>query len=157
MLVEGFLFAFLFLFLSATSVIYWLTSHDPTGFTVLLLSGGMSFIIGYYVLFTARRMEARPEDRDDAEIAEGAGEVGFFAPHSWWPILMAGAFTLTTLGLVFGPFLILIGGLALLFAVSGLLFEYYVGVNRTQAETLSTVVATGNSPTSERKFLGEDH
>ena len=157
MMVEGLLFAFLFVFLGATSVVYWLTSHDPTGFTVLLLSGGMAFIIGYYVLFTARRMEARPEDRDDAEIAEGAGEVGFFAPHSWWPMIMAAMFTLTTLGLVFGPFLILIGGLGLLTAVSGLLFEYYVGVNRTQAETLSTVAATGNTATSATKFLGEQH
>ncbi len=157
MVLEGFLFAFLALFLAAVSVVYWLTSHDPTGFTVLLLSGGMAFIIGWYVLFTARRMEARPEDREDAEIAEGAGEVGFFAPHSWWPIAMAATFTLTTLGLVFGPFLILIGGLSLLVAVSGLLFEYYVGVNRTQAETLSTVAATGNVATSATKFLGEQH
>ncbi len=157
MLVEGLLFAFLFVFLAATSVVYWLTSHDPTGFSVLLLSGGMAFIIGYYVLFTARRMESRPEDREDAEIAEGAGEVGFFAPHSWWPVLMAGSFTITSLGLIFGPFLLVIGGIALLVAVSGLLFEYYVGVNRTQAETLSTVAATGNTPTSARKFLGEDH
>ena len=133
MVVEGLLFAFLFAFLTATSVVYYLVSHDPTGFTCLLLSGGLAFIIGYYVLFTARRMEMRPEDREDAEIAEAAGEVGFFAPHSWWPILLAGAFTLTTLGLVFGPFLVLIGGVALLITVSGLLFEYYVGVNRTQA------------------------
>ncbi len=157
MLIEGFLFAFLFVFLVATSAVYWFLSHDPTGFTCLLLSGGLAFIVGYYVLFTARRMEMRPEDREDAEIAEGAGEVGFFSPHSWWPILLAGAFTLTTLGLVFGPFLILIGGIALLVTVSGLLFEYYVGVNRTQAETLSTVAATGNTPTSTTKFLGEQH
>ncbi len=157
MKVEGLLFAFLALFFLACSVIYWLLSKDPTGFTLLLLTGGMTFIVGYYVLFTARRMDARPEDREDAEIAEGAGEVGFFSPHSWWPIILAGTFTITTLGLVFGPFLFLIGFVSVVIAAAGLVFEYYVGINRTQAETLSMVAATGNSPTSTSKFLGEQH
>ena len=157
MKVEGLLFAFLAIFLLAVSAIYWLLSGDPTGFTCLLLSGGLAMIVGYYLMFTARRMQARPEDREDAEIAEGAGEVGFFAPHSWWPIALAGAFTLTTLGLVFGPFLILIGFTTVLIAVSGMLFEYYVGINKTQAETLSMVDATGNVATANRKFWGEGH
>ena len=157
MKVEGALFALLALFFFTISAVYWLVSRDPTGFTCLLLTGGLSFIVGYYVLFTARRMEPRPEDRPDAEIAEGAGEVGFFAPHSWWPIALAGSFTVTTLGLIFGPFLVVIGVLFLLTAVSGLLFEYYVGVNRTQAYTLSTVEAMGETPTSTTKFLGEQH
>jgi hypothetical protein len=157
MRVEGFLFSFLAIFLVGVSVIYWFLSHDPTGFTVLILSGGLAFIVGYYVLFTARRMELRPEDREDAEIAEGAGEVGFFAPHSWWPIALAASFTVTTLGLVFGLFVFLIGTVMLLIAVSGLLFEYYVGINRTQSDTLSQVAAQGNLPTATTKFLGEQH
>jgi hypothetical protein len=157
MKVEGLLFAILALFFLVTAGIYWLLSRDPTGFTCLVLSGGMAFIIGYYVLFTARRMDDRPEDREDAEIAEAAGEVGFFAPHSWWPIALAAAFALTTLGLVFGPFLVVIGFLALLVAASGFLMEYYVGVNRTQAYTLSTVEAIGEQPTGPGKFLGEKH
>jgi hypothetical protein len=156
MKVEGFLFGFISLFFLGSAVVYWLTSRDDTGFTLLLLSAGMTFIIGYYVLFTASRMDARPEDREDAEIAEGAGEVGFFAPHSWWPIAMGFSFALTTLGLVFGPFLIIIGGVALLGSVSGLLFEYYVGINRTQAFTLGSVEAMGQLPTLNRKFIGED-
>ena len=156
MKVEGFLFGFISLFFLGSAVVYWLTSRDDTGFTLLLLSAGMTFIIGYYVLFTASRMDPRPEDRDDAEIAEGAGEVGFFAPHSWWPIAMGASFSLTTLGLVFGPFLVIIGGFALLTSVSGLLFEYYVGINRTQAFTLSNVEAMGQLPTLNRKFIGED-
>jgi hypothetical protein len=157
MKVEGLLFALLSAFFIATAVVYWLLSGDPTGFTCLLLSGGFAFIVGYYVLFTARRMDARPEDREDAEIAEGAGEVGFFAPHSWWPILLAAAFALTTIGLVFGPFLVLIGFVAILIAVSGFLFEYYVGVNRSQSFTLSELEAMGEPPTSTGKFLGEQH
>ena len=156
MKIEGFLFSFLSLFFFGTAVVYWLVARDDTGFTCLLLSGGMAFIVGYYVLFTASRIDARPEDREDAEIAEGAGEVGFFAPHSWWPIAMAASFTLTSMGLVFGPFLILIGVFALLVTVSGLLFEYYVGINRTQGFTLNQVEAMGELPTLNRKFIGEE-
>lgn len=157
MRVEGLIFSLLAVFMLVTAGVYWLLSRDPTGFTALVLCGGMAFIIGYYVLFTARRMEERPEDREDAEIAEGAGEVGFFAPHSWWPIALGASFTLTTLGLVFGLFLLLIGVGALLFSVSGMLFEYYVGVNRTQGFTLSTVEALGEHPTGPGKFFGEKH
>ncbi|MCW2599775.1 MAG: hypothetical protein JWM02_1604 [Frankiales bacterium] len=157
MKVEGLVFALLSAFFLVTAGIYWLLSRDPTGFTCLLLSGGFAFMVGYYVLFTARRIDARPEDREEAEISEGAGEVGFFAPHSWWPILLAGSFALTTLGLVFGPFLVLIGVVALLFCVSGFLFEFYLGVNRTQSFTLSSVEAMGELPTSTGKFLGEQH
>src|SRR4051812_42725055 len=156
MKVEGFLFGFLALFFLGSGVAYWIVSRDDTGFTLLLLSAGMTFIIGYYLLFTASRMDARPEDREDAEIAEGAGEVGFFAPHSWWPIALAASFLITTMGLVFGPFLIVIGVFALLTSLSGLLFEYYVGINRTQAFTLGTVEAIGDLPTLNRKFIGED-
>ena len=157
MKVEGLIFSLLAVFLLVVAGVYWLLSRDPTGFTALVLCGGMAFIVGYYVLFTARRMEERPEDREDAEIAEGAGEVGFFAPHSWWPIALGASFALTTLGLVFGPFLLIIGAFCLLGATSGLLFEYYVGVNHTQGYTLSTVDAIGEHPTGTSKFLGEKH
>jgi hypothetical protein len=153
--VEGYLFGFIALFLVPVTVVYWLLSGDPTGTTCLALSIGLAFMIGYYLLFTARRMEARPEDRPDAEISEGSGEVGFFPPHSWWPIAMAGAFTITVLGLIIGPFLVLIGALFLVITVLGFQFEYYVGINRSQGQTLGALQAQGDSPTSVHKFLGD--
>jgi hypothetical protein len=155
--VEGLIFSLLAVFLFAMAAVYWLVSRDPTGFTCILLAGGLELIVGYYLLFTARRLEPRPEDREDAEIAEGAGEVGFFAPHSWWPMALAGSSALTASGLIFGAFLSIIGVFALLTALSGLLFEYYIGMNRTQAYTLGTVEAMGEHPTGPGKFLGEKH
>src|SRR3954462_10282304 len=136
MKVEGLLFATISAFLLSITLVYWLLSRDPTRTTALGLSGGLAFIVGYYLLFTSRRMEARPEDRPDGEIAEGAGEVGFFAPHSWWPVAAAAAFLTVGSGLVFGPFLMAIGFFALGIAAVGFTFEYYVGINRTQAHTL---------------------
>ena len=42
-------------------------------------------------------------------------------------------------------------------ALSGLLFEYYVGVNQTQAFTVGTARAIGQPATGTSKFLGEKH
>ncbi len=155
MKIEGYLFGFIALFLVPVTIVYWVLSGDPAGTTCLALSIGLAFMVGYYLLFTARRMEARPEDRPDAEISEGSGEVGFFPPHSWWPIALAAAFTVTNLGLIIGPFLVMIGLAGLAIATLGFLFEFYVGQNRTQAQTLGALEAMGEKPTSVHKFLGD--
>jgi hypothetical protein len=155
MKIEGALFGAYALFLAICSVVYWYFSHDWTGTTCLVFSVLFSFMIAYYLWFTSRRMEPRPEDRPDADISEGAGEVGFFAPHSWWPIGMAAGFTVTVIGLVVGPFLVVIGGGFLAYTTCGLLFEYYVGINRSQGHTLGELRAMGARPTSVRKFLGD--
>lgn len=157
MRIEGLIFALLAIFLLVTGGVYWIVSRDPTGFTCIMLSGGLALMVGYYLLFTARRIDERPEDREDAEIADGAGEVGFFAPHSWWPLATAGSAAFTALGLVFGPFIIFIGFFLLIASISGMLFEYYVGVNRSQGYTLSQLEAMGELPTGTGKFLGEKH
>ena len=79
----------------------------------------------------SRRIDARPEDRDDAEIAEGAGDLGFFSPGSYWPLGLASAATVAGTGLAFAQlWLVLTGVLLILFMVGGLLFEYYIGGRR---------------------------
>jgi hypothetical protein len=152
--VEGLLFAFYAVFFTVVTAVYWLLSKDATGTTCLALTTGLTVMIGYYLLFTARRMDARPEDRPEADISEGSGEVGFFPPHSWWPVGLAGGFAVTALGVVFGVFLMLIGFAVIVAGALGMLFEYYVGINRTQGQTLGALEVAGERPTSERKFLG---
>ena len=46
----------------------------------------------------SRRIEPRPEDRPEAEIADGAGEMGFFSPGSYWPIGIALSAAIAGLG-----------------------------------------------------------
>src|SRR5262245_66281958 len=87
MKVEGWLFVGCAAFFAVMDVIYWHYSKDPTGTTALALSVGLAFLTGFYLLFTGRRLPPRPEDRPNAEIAEGTGELGFFSPHSWWPLI----------------------------------------------------------------------
>jgi hypothetical protein len=155
MKIEGYLFLVLAIIIAPCTLVYAVYSGDPTGITCLILSIGLAVMVGFYLAYTARRMEARPEDRPDADISEGSGEVGFFAPHSWWPIALAGAFAVTMIGTIIGPFLILIGALGLVVTTLGLLFEYYVGINRSQGQTLGALQAQGERPTSVHKFLGD--
>jgi Cytochrome c oxidase subunit IV len=110
------------------------TQHavEPVGVAALILSGGLCLIIGTFFAFVARRIDPRPEDRTDAEIAEGAGELGFFSPGSYWPLGIALAATATGMGLAFAQlWLVVVGVVFVLSSVCGLLFEYYVGQNST--------------------------
>lgn len=127
MRVEGFLFLFCAVFFAVTDVIYWLWSKDPTGTTALALSVGLAFLIAFYLLFTGRRIDARPEDDLDAEISDGAGEMGFFSPHSWWPLFVAGSAALGAIGIAVGWWLFIIGAVFLIASVIGFVFEYYRG------------------------------
>jgi len=98
------------------------------GTTAFVLTAGLSLIIGTFFRFVARRLDTRPEDYEDADIADGAGELGFFSPHSWWPILIALAFSTAAVGAALWlPWLIATGIVFVLAAVSGLVFEYHVG------------------------------
>jgi cytochrome c oxidase subunit IV len=127
MKIEGYLFVFSALFFAIMDVIYWLWSHDPTGTTALALTVGLAGLVGFYLLFTGRRVDPRPEDDKQGEIADGAGELGFFSPHSWWPLFAALAAATAALGAVIGWWMLMIGMLAVILASIGFVFEYYRG------------------------------
>ncbi len=127
MKVEGWLFVGCAAFFAVVDVIYWHFSKDPTGTTALAFSVGLAFLTGFYLLFTGRRLPPRPEDRPDAEIAEGTGELGFFSPHSWWPLITGMSAAVAALGAAIGWWLFLIGMLFVLLSAIGFVFEYYRG------------------------------
>jgi cytochrome c oxidase subunit IV len=127
MKVEGWLFVGCAAFFAVIDVIYWHYSKDPTGTTALALSVGLAFLTGFYLLFTGRRLPPRPEDRPEAEVAEGTGELGFFSPHSWWPLITGMSAAVAALGAAIGWWLFLIGMLFVLLSAIGFVFEYYRG------------------------------
>ena len=66
--------------------------HEPVGVAGLFLAAGLSALVGFYLWWTARKLDDRPEDDPAAPISAAEGEYGFFSPHSWWPLpLAAGA------------------------------------------------------------------
>jgi hypothetical protein len=128
--VEALIFNVIGVFCIAMAVVYGLWAREPIGTTALILSGGLTFLIGGFFWFVSRRIDARPEDRKDADIADGAGELGFFSPASYWPVGIALSAGLMGVALAFFyAWLIAIAGVALLVTIGGLLFEYYVGQN----------------------------
>ncbi|RZU31276.1 cytochrome c oxidase subunit 4 [Blastococcus saxobsidens] len=134
MKVEALIFNLITVFCIVAAIVYGLWSREPIGTTALALSGGLTGLIGGFFWFVSRRIDARPEDRKDADIAEGAGELGFFPPASYWPFGLALSAALMGLALAFFYFwLMLIAGAALLITVGGLLFEFYVGQNAVQS------------------------
>ena len=126
MRIESYVFVFVGVFMAGTAGVYWFTSNDPAGTALLVFATGLGILIGTFFLLTARRIEPRPEDDPEALISDGAGEVGFYSPHSWWPLPMAVGPALCAVGLVYGWWLFLIGGVIALISLTGLVYEYYM-------------------------------
>jgi hypothetical protein len=82
MRVSGRLFAIIAAFFTLTGVAYWFLAKEPAGTAALVFTGALGFLVAFYLLFTARRVEPLPEDDDEGDIAEGAGIQGFYSPHS---------------------------------------------------------------------------
>ncbi|MFF5990496.1 cytochrome c oxidase subunit 4 [Prauserella flavalba] len=101
---------------------------EPIGTVALILTGALALLVGSYFRFVSRRIEPRPEDREEAEIADGAGELGFFSPGSYWPVALAACAALGGVALAFFQiWLLILAIIALLIAVGGLVFEYHTG------------------------------
>lgn len=115
--------------IAATDVGYWFFSYDTTGTVALGVLFGMAFLIGFYLWSTGSRIGRRPEDDPEGDIAEGAGEYGFYSPYSWWPLWLAMSAALTGIGIAVAWWLALMGIFAVIMAAVGMVFEYYRGVH----------------------------
>jgi len=119
------LFAGLALFYTLMSSIYWTIGGDPAGIACLILSAGLAYLVAFYVWFTQKKIgNILPEDNLNAEIADGAGELGFYSPHSWWPLPLAASAIIVGLGLIIGWWLVAIGIGALVISIVGFVTEY---------------------------------
>lgn len=127
MKVESRLFEILTAFFFLCAIVYAVITHEAVGVAGLFLTGGLSLIVGTYFRFVSRRLEERPEDNPDAEVSDGAGDVGFFSPGSYWPVGLAASAATVALSLAFFQIWMLVIALVLLFgAIGGLVFEYHI-------------------------------
>ena len=119
------LFVGLAVFYAIITVIYWQVGGEAVGITAIALSSGLATIVGFYLWFTARRLgSVLPEDNQQGEISDSAGEIGFFSPHSWWPLPVALSICAIGTGLIIGWWLVLIAVGSLIISVLGLVLEY---------------------------------
>jgi hypothetical protein len=124
---ETWIFVTTTIFFALVTPAYWLITGDWTGTSALTMAALLVAMVSLYLGFHAARMEPRPEDRKDGEIADGAGELGFFPPYSWWPLWCGATLAICVLGVVFGWWLFIIGAFLGLLALQGWIFEYYRG------------------------------
>lgn len=125
---ETWLFASCSIFFVLVTPLYYWSSSDITGTTALVMTFLLTTLVAFYLGFHARKMEPRPEDRKDGEIADGAGELGFFPPYSWWPLWCALTLSVCVYGVAIGAWWLFIIGVALgTMALIGWIFEYYRG------------------------------
>jgi hypothetical protein len=131
---EAWIFGITTVFVVLVTPTYWLITDsterggDWTGTSALAMTGLLTLMVTLYLGFHANKMDARPEDRKDGEIADGAGELGFFPPYSWWPLWCGITLAVMVFGVAAGAWwLFIIGGILGAVALSGLVFEYYRG------------------------------
>src|SRR4029079_552496 len=107
--IEGFLFAGGAAVYGLLAVVYWVITKEIVGSTALALTGALAFLVGFYVLYTSRKVGVRPEDDPNANIEDAEPDYGFFSPHSWWPLAVGFGTAVTVLGLIFAVWLVFLG------------------------------------------------
>ncbi|MFE2727766.1 cytochrome c oxidase subunit 4 [Kitasatospora sp. NPDC059327] len=135
---QGKIFLGLAVFTLAMAITYgvW-TNHsdlgvEAAGTTALFLAFALCAFIGYYLAFTARRVDSGAGDNPEAEVADDSGEQGFFAPHSWQPLSLAIGGALAFMGVIFGWWLLYWSIPVILIGLFGWVFEFYRGENQNQ-------------------------
>lgn len=129
MKIESLIFAIVGLFFLPVAIVYgFMTGFTEwVGVLALLLCFGLGLMISSYLVVTGRRVGLRPEDREDAEIHEGAGEQGHFSPWSWWPLVLGASAAISFLGVAVGWWILFIGAGIAIVALVGWVFEYSRG------------------------------
>ncbi len=110
--------------------VYWIMSHDEAGTTALVLTAGLSSMIGFYLVVTAGRMAAQPDDLPDGEIWEADPDYGHYSPHSWAPLMVGASAAITFAGLAFAAWIVAAGLVLVIMSSAYWVFEYYQGPGR---------------------------
>jgi hypothetical protein len=143
MKVEALFLLFLGVFFGIVGLIYWFWSYEDGGGLMLLGVTLLGFVPGLYYFFWHRRFHGhkyffwgrikavgdRPEDHPDAEMKDGAGNVGSFPGSSIWPFVMGMGAFMTVLALVFGTWLLFLGVPLIITALTGVTAESRRGGN----------------------------
>lgn len=143
MKIESLFLIFLGAFFGIVGLVYWFWSYEDGGGLMLLGVTLLGFVPGLYYFFWHRRFHGhkyfvigkikavgdRPEDREDAELADGAGTIESFPGSSIWPFVMGLGALMLVLAFVFGVWLAFIAIPLVLTALTGVTAESRRGGN----------------------------
>lgn len=126
---NGILFWCIFVFLVPVTLVYgYMTGFEElVGFPALALTAIMSAFLGFFLMFTAKKHPDQPSDNLDGEIADAAGDYGFYSPWSWWPLVLAASCAIGFIGLAVGWWVLLLVSPLVLVALIGWVYEYSRG------------------------------
>jgi Cytochrome c oxidase subunit IV len=119
--VESFFYLGVTAFFVVIGAIYWFTSYEDAGTTMLAASSLLGLLAGGYLLLQARKFPPRPEDRPDATLADGAGPVDSFPAPSIWPFVFGLGAVVFATGFIFGIWVVLPGAAILGLGVIGMI------------------------------------
>jgi hypothetical protein len=114
-------------FVGGLAVIYWFTSYEDAG-TTMLAAGSLAYaMLCGYVFLQVRRVRGGPPLPEDSEspLSAGGGSegVGYFPAASVWPPAMAMGAVLAALGLVFGFWFFVLAAIFFIGAIIGYAVE----------------------------------
>lgn len=102
---------------------------EPIGTAAMGLTMVLSIFIAYYLYSGHRRTAMLPEDNLEGNISDESGEVGFFSPWSWWPLILGASAALAFLALAVGWWLFYISVPFVIVGVIGFVYEYSRGAH----------------------------
>jgi hypothetical protein len=97
---------------------------EPVGTAAMALLVILAVFVAFYLYSGMRRTATLPEDRQDGNIEDDAGEVGFFSPWSWWPFMIGSASAVAFASLAVGWWLFFVALPFALVGIIGFVFEY---------------------------------
>lgn len=114
-------------FVGGLAVIYWFTSYEDAGTTLLAVTSLAYAMLCGYLYLVARPLRSggeRPSDSPDPLGSGGGGEeIGYFPASSVWPPALAMGAVLIALGLVFGYWFFVIAAIFFVGAIVGYAVE----------------------------------
>ncbi|MFM1958269.1 MAG: hypothetical protein RI929_632 [Actinomycetota bacterium] len=102
---------------------------EPIGTAAIGLLVILSVFIAYYLWSGMKRAGTLPEDNNFGNIEDETGEVGFFSPWSWWPLVLGGSSAIAFLSLAVGWWLFFIAVPFAIVGIIGFVYEYSRGAH----------------------------
>ncbi len=102
---------------------------EPIGTAAIGLLVILSVFIAYYLWSGMKRSGTLPEDNNFGNIEDETGEVGFFSPWSWWPLVLGGSSAIAFLSLAVGWWLFFIAVPFAIVGIIGFVYEYSRGAH----------------------------